>query len=131
MREQGYKPSTLSNRYRSLQSFWKWQLEEGEVKESPMQLMTLSVVPELAVPVISAEDLKRLVRVCDGTDFVSRRDKSVIMVLLDTGMRRSELAGIKWRTSTGITRLSTWRAKDASEGPAPSGRRRQEISAAT
>jgi len=41
-----WKPATASNRYRSLQSFWKWCVEEGEVKSSPMAHMRPPKVPE-------------------------------------------------------------------------------------
>ena len=33
------KPATASNRYRGCQSFFKWLVEEGEVKENPMARM--------------------------------------------------------------------------------------------
>jgi site-specific recombinase XerD len=34
-------------------------------------------------------------KVCEGTDFESRRDMALVRLLLDTGLRRSELAGLK------------------------------------
>jgi hypothetical protein len=33
------KPATASNPYRSLQAFFRWPVEEGEVTESPMRNM--------------------------------------------------------------------------------------------
>ena len=34
--QRGQRPATLANSYRSLQQFYKWLLEEGEIKASPM-----------------------------------------------------------------------------------------------
>ena len=34
--DKGQRPATLANRYHSLQQFYKWLLEEGEIKSSPM-----------------------------------------------------------------------------------------------
>lgn len=41
-----FKPATASNRYRALQSFFKWCVEEGEITRSPMERMKPPVVPE-------------------------------------------------------------------------------------
>ena len=40
------KPATASIRYRALQQFWKWCVEEGEVERSPMARMVPPKVPE-------------------------------------------------------------------------------------
>ena len=89
------KPSTASNRYRALQQFFKWCVEEGELERSPMTGMRPPAVPESPPPVIAQEDLKRLLKVCEGKDFSHRRDMAIIRLLIDTGMRRSEIAGLR------------------------------------
>jgi site-specific recombinase XerD len=40
------KPGTAANRYRSLQAWFKWLLEEGEITSSPMARMKPPHVPE-------------------------------------------------------------------------------------
>lgn len=86
--------SYLSQRFRSLQQFWKWCLEEGEIKESPMHRIKRPPVPEVPVPVFTEDQLRKLIRVCEGRDFYSRRDMAIIRLLLDTGMRRSEIGNL-------------------------------------
>src|SRR5262245_13345584 len=34
LRDAGRSPATVANRYRSLQQFWRWCIEEGEITES-------------------------------------------------------------------------------------------------
>ena len=34
-----WRPATAASRFRSLQQFFKWLVEEGEIKESPMEKM--------------------------------------------------------------------------------------------
>ncbi|HEY5476171.1 MAG TPA: phage integrase N-terminal SAM-like domain-containing protein [Tepidiformaceae bacterium] len=46
------KPATANNRYRSLQAFFKWLREEGEIEESPMVHMRPPKIPELAPPIL-------------------------------------------------------------------------------
>jgi site-specific recombinase XerD len=88
------KPATASNRYRALQQFFKWAVDEGEILTSPMVKMRPPHIPEEPPPVVSDADLSRLLKSCEGKDFLSRRDAAIIRLLLDTGMRRSELAGL-------------------------------------
>ena len=90
-----WKPATANNRYRGLQQFFKWCQEEGEVKVSPMMNTKPPRVPEDPPPILTEEQLLHLLRVCSGRDFVSRRDNSILRLLLDAGLRRGELAGLK------------------------------------
>ncbi len=85
-------PTSASIRYRALQQFFKWAEGEGEVSSSPMIRMTPPHIPEDPPPVLRPEQLAALVKACEGTGFAERRDMAVIMLLLDTGMRRDELA---------------------------------------
>jgi len=90
-----WKPATASVRFRALQQFFQWTLEEGELKQSPMARMRPPIVPVEPPPVLGEEQLGRLLRACDGGTFQARRDRALILLLLDTGMRRGELAGLK------------------------------------
>jgi len=94
LRDRGRKPATVANRFRALQQYFKWLADEGEIKESPMKKMRPPAVPEQPVDVLSDDDIKSLFRACAGTDFSSRRDMAIIRLLLDTGLRRGELAGL-------------------------------------
>ena len=42
----------------------------------------------------SPSSSRALLATCDGTDFESRRDTAILRLFLDTGMRRTELAGL-------------------------------------
>ena len=89
-----WKPATANNRYRGLQSFFGWAVAEGELEASPMAGMRPPQIPETPVPVLTEEQLRRLLKACDGRDFAARRDTAIIRLLIDTGLRRGECAGI-------------------------------------
>lgn len=91
----GQKPATAANRYRSLQAFFKWAVAEGEIRQSPMQNMKPPHVPEEPPAVLTEEQLRKLLKSCDGRSYEDRRDNAIIRLLLDTGMRRAEIAGLK------------------------------------
>ena len=41
------------------------------------------------------EDIRAILKVWEGRDFSSRRDMAIIRFLLDSGLRRGELAGLR------------------------------------
>jgi site-specific recombinase XerD len=90
-----HKPTTASIRYRCLQQFFKWAVDEGEIRSNPMARMSGPIVPEVPVPVVPDDDLRKLLRACDGKTFEDRRDLAVIRLFIDTGMRLAECAGIR------------------------------------
>jgi site-specific recombinase XerD len=45
--------------------------------------------------VLTDDDLTRLLKVLEGAAFEQRRDVAIVRLLIETGMRRSELAGLK------------------------------------
>ena len=90
-----HKPSTVSLVYRSLQQLMKYLQSEDEIDRSPMEHVAKPLVPEIPVPVVTDEDLARLLAACAGKDFMALRDTALIRLLIATGGRRGELAALK------------------------------------
>ena len=59
-----------------------------------MARMRLPKVPEDPPSMLSDDHLRKLIRGCEGTGFADRRDMAIVRLFLDTGMRRSALAGL-------------------------------------
>jgi integrase len=90
-----YSSAYASNQYRALQQFFKWLAAQEEVSD-PMAGLKPPRVPDKPVPVFAAGDLQRLERACAGRAFAERRDAALIAVFRATGIRLSELAGIRY-----------------------------------
>jgi site-specific recombinase XerD len=88
-------PSTLSLEYRALQQFFRWAVDEDEINISPMTKMKTPRVPDSPVPVVAADDFRKLLHTADGKDFTSRRDTAILLTLYDTGVRAGELLGLR------------------------------------
>jgi site-specific recombinase XerC len=73
-----WKPKTAQIRYGSLLQFFKWCVEEGEIAGSPMVNMKPPAVPEIPVPVVDDDVLKKLLKACDGASFDDRRDTAIL-----------------------------------------------------
>ena len=75
---------------RTLRVFFNIMVEEGEVSESPMKGIRMMRVPETEVVTITAEQMRKLLQTPKVSTFVGRRDRCLMMVLYDTGMRLGE-----------------------------------------
>lgn len=106
------RPASAANRFRSLQAWFKWLYADEQIPANPMAKMTPPKVPPVLIPVIETADLERLFRGCSGKDFDSRRDRAILSLLVDTGIRRSELSGLQ----VGDVNLPTHRRGDATIG---------------
>lgn len=89
------KPASAANRYRSLQQFFKWLADEGEIPETPMVRMRPPTIPETPPEIIREAEEARLLATTVGKDFEARRDRAIILLLLNTGIRRAEVVGIR------------------------------------
>jgi integrase len=89
-----HKPSTVQTRYKGLRVFCSWLVAEGALDKNPMANIKPPNVPEVPVPVLTEDELRALLRACEGKDFDQRRDSAIIRLFIDTGMRRAELAGL-------------------------------------
>ena len=90
-----YSDSYASNQYRALQQFFKWWAEEEELPD-PMARLRPPKVTEKLIPVFTSVELSKLERACQGRSFAQRRDAAIIAVFEATGIRLSELAGIRY-----------------------------------
>ena len=86
--------STANVVYRALQQLMRWLLDEEEIDRSPMERMRPPIVPEKPVPVLTEAQLRALLASAKSASFVDRRDAAIIRLLLDTGGRLSEVAGL-------------------------------------
>lgn len=89
-------PATASHRFRGTQRFFGWLVEENELLVSPLARMKPPRIPETPPPVLRDTDLKRLLLTCAGQTFDERRDHAILRLFMDTGLRRAEMAGIRW-----------------------------------
>lgn len=91
---EGRAPGTVSVRYRALQQWFAWMLEQDEISTDPTARMHPPIVPERPVPVLSDDQLRTLLASCSGRRMVDRRDTALLRLLIDTGGRLAEIAGL-------------------------------------
>jgi site-specific recombinase XerD len=92
--------ATASVRYRALKRFFSWAESEGEIEESPMTRMRPPKIAEKLPPVLTTEDLQKLIAACKGPTFEDLRDEAIVRVFIDTGARLSEIANLQLVTDS-------------------------------
>jgi len=66
-------------------------------------------VGEKRLPILSIEEVQKVIRACENA-----RDKAIIMLMVDTGVRRSEACGLNWEDidlSTGMCLVRNGKGK--------------------
>lgn len=86
---------TCRTRYAGLRQFFRWCALEGEVDTDPMATITQPKVVHQPKPVLRPDDLRALLRDCDGPGFADLRDRALVLLFGDTGCRLSGLAGLR------------------------------------
>jgi len=89
-----HRPATAAVRFRSLQQFFRWCAEEEEIERSPMLTMKPPRVELEPVKFPDDDELRALLATCKPGRFEDRRDEALLLVLIDTGGRLSEVANI-------------------------------------
>jgi site-specific recombinase XerD len=88
-------PATAATRYRALRVFFNWLLDMGEITRHPMERMKSPRLPQKPPPLLTEDQLRKLIKACEGKEFDERRDMALLRLLIDTGMRRTEIASLK------------------------------------
>lgn len=103
-RERGLADATVARRYRSLQQFFRWCHEEGEIEVNPMGRMKPPKVVDRPPPIITVEEMTALLAACRGprrptnsgrlATFERDRDTALVTMLRWSGVRASEIMGL-------------------------------------
>ncbi|ATD69182.1 MULTISPECIES: tyrosine-type recombinase/integrase [Gordonia] len=94
LRARGQTDGTVITRWRGLRRFATWMLAEGILDVDPFAGVTVKKPEPPSVPVFDDDDLRKLIAACKGKEFNDRRDEAFIRLLIDCGLRASELTGI-------------------------------------
>lgn len=96
--EEGLSARSVNRKLSSLKSFWRYLLAKGLAKENPCRKLLSPKVHKSLPSFLKKEEMESLLDdACENEDiseFVAKRNRLMIEMLLQTGMRRSELMGL-------------------------------------
>lgn len=107
--QQGYAASSVHRKLSTLQSYYKYLVQQSVLTESPVFLLTLPKPKPAPTPHLSAESLWAVLweYPYDG-DYAAQQAHTIVTVLYATGMRRAELIGLKMKdidTASGMVKV--------------------------
>lgn len=91
------QPSKAWRYYRAIRRLFSWSVEEGFLEKSPVVGLHFKTPPPPPIQPYNLDELKRFLAVCEldiktGAFFCGLRNKGMILLFLDSGLRSSELA---------------------------------------
>jgi site-specific recombinase XerD len=84
----------------ALRRLFNWAVEEGYLESSPLATIHFKPPPAPPIEGYTIDELKRLLAVCDldigtGALFTGIRNKAMLLLFIDSALRRAEMAHIK------------------------------------
>ena len=90
----GVSLETRHRRHREVRFLFSWLKRMGYIEESPFVQIKNIRLPQKIVQPYTAEEIGRLLACCDSCYCWGSRNRAMILVLLDTGVRRTELVSL-------------------------------------
>ena len=97
----GLQDSTINNHARAIRTMLRFFQSEKYVAEPVV--FQIPTIAEKRLPCLSEEEVKKLLDACREP-----RDRALILLMVDTGLRRAELCALNWEDadiSTGLVRV--------------------------
>jgi len=95
--DRGLKITTVAIRFRVLRSFFNWTKDRGLIERSPMEDMSEPKTPKKFPYVLDEEEVGQLLETAKSytTKWTGIRDYTMVLLLLDAGLRAIEILEAK------------------------------------
>lgn len=96
LEQRAHRPGGIHCYYRSVKTFFRWYENEVEPENwlNPINKVKAPIVPLEPLDPVSIETIKAMMDTCNRGELTDARDKAVLLVLLDTGIRLGEFLAL-------------------------------------
>jgi site-specific recombinase XerD len=77
-----------------MKAWFRWLVDEGSLSDNPVQRIKGPRVPNPPLEPVTIEQVKAMLAVCDPKGEIGARDRAVILCLLDSRLRASEMTAL-------------------------------------
>ncbi|HTQ11512.1 MAG TPA: tyrosine-type recombinase/integrase [Fimbriimonadaceae bacterium] len=95
LKEEGLSPRTRYGIIVDLKTWLTWLVKDGELAKSPFDNVELPDLPRPVPETYEKDEFAKLMKQCAGSEFTCVRNRAILYLLLDTGIRREELVNLK------------------------------------
>lgn len=86
--------NTARGRFAGVRHFHGWLVRDEERDDDPTRAVRMPPPGQVQTPVLTDLELRKLIGTTRGNDLRNRRDRAIILLFLDAGLRRAEMAGL-------------------------------------
>ncbi len=87
-------PNSIAGRVRTLRAFAGWVQRELQLGAHPLAGLPIPKVPDVLVPSLTAPELRALLGAVEDRSSDVARDRAIVLLMLDTGIRLGELVAV-------------------------------------
>jgi len=95
LHRQGLGPKSLQRLLSALRSFYRWLMREGHADHNPAAAVKAPKAPEKLPATMDSDAVTQLLNIKEDTP-LAIRDKAIMELFYSSGLRLSELAGLRW-----------------------------------
>jgi len=95
VQDRGLSGHTINCYLRSLRIFFSWLVSEEIIQENPFDKVKIPKPPQKVIPTFNDIQIQQLLDVIDARTPEGYRDHAIILTLLDSGIRVSEMCHMK------------------------------------
>jgi site-specific recombinase XerD len=96
MQERNLSPYTVQGHVGSLKAFDSWLFSEGYVTDKVLARLKKPKVPKKFIEPLTQDEIEQLLKVQNPLTAIGCRDIAILIVMLDTGVRLSELCDLRF-----------------------------------
>jgi integrase/recombinase XerC/integrase/recombinase XerD len=93
--QESNSPKSVNDYYKVARRFLSWLVQEERLTKNPMLRVKCPRVPEIIIKIFTAEHIHKILLLCEDGTRTGIRNRAMVLVLLDSGIRLSELARIQ------------------------------------
>jgi len=94
IRSKGRTVTYFNDLLKAFKVFFRYAYEEGYTEELITEKIKNAKKEKIIIRTFSEGETKRLINFYDGNDYLDIRNKTIILMFIDTGIRLSELTGL-------------------------------------
>lgn len=93
--DKGLRETYINGLIKSFRAFFKYCYKEGYIKINPMDKIEFQKEPNTLILTFTDEEVVKLIRHYSGRKFLDVRNRLIMILLFDTGIRNTELCDLK------------------------------------
>lgn len=93
--QNGRKVTYTNGLLKTFRSFFKYAMQEEYIRVNPCDKVPWGKEDITLIKTFSDDEVRRMLDVFNGNDYISIRNKAIVAMLVDTGIRNNELCELK------------------------------------